>query len=67
MGENPKTSHIMALSISYGAGVHAAELCKLKIGGIVPEARLRHDSDRMLIHIEQGEGEKVATSYYCLA
>ena len=31
----------------------------LKIGDIVPEARPRQDdSDRMLIHVEQGKGRK---------
>lgn len=39
-----------ALSISYGAGLRAAEVCNLKIGDI--------DSDRMLIHVEQGKGRK---------
>jgi site-specific recombinase XerD len=36
-----------------------AEVCNLKIGDIVPEARLRYDdSDRMLIHVELGKGQK---------
>ena len=39
-----------ALSIAYGAGLRAAEVCNLKIGDI--------DSDRMLIHVEQGKGQK---------
>ncbi|MHA6326470.1 tyrosine-type recombinase/integrase [Roseivivax sp. CAU 1753] len=39
-----------ALSISYGAGLRASEVCNLKIGDI--------DSDRMLIHVEQGKGRK---------
>jgi site-specific recombinase XerD len=39
-----------ALSISYGAGLRASEVCNLKIGDI--------DSDRMLIHVEQGKGQK---------
>ena len=48
-----------ALSISYGAGLRASEVGMLKIGDIVPEARLRHDdSDRMLIHVEQGKGRR---------
>ena len=45
----PGLKYRAALSISYGAGLRAAEVCNLKIGDIVPEARLRHDSDRMLI------------------
>lgn len=36
------------LSISYGVGVRAAEVCNLKVGDI--------DSGRMLIHVEQGKG-----------
>jgi integrase/recombinase XerD len=33
------------------------EVCALKIGDIVPEARFRHDdSGRMLIHVENGKG-----------
>ena len=39
-----------ALSISYGASLRAAEVCNFKIGDI--------DSDRMLIHVEQGKGRK---------
>jgi site-specific recombinase XerD len=55
----PGLKYRAALSISYGAGLRAAEVCNLKIGDIVPEARLRHDdSDRMLIHVEQGKGRK---------
>ena len=55
----PGLKYRAALSISYGAGLRAAEVCNLKIGDIVPEARLRHDdSDRMPIHVEQGKGQK---------
>jgi integrase len=55
----PGLKYRAALSISYGAGLRASEVCNLKIGDIVPEARLRHDdSDRMLIHVEQGKGRK---------
>jgi len=54
----PGLTYRAALSISYGAGLRAAEVCNLKIGDIVPEAHLRHDSDRMLIHVEQGKGRK---------
>ena len=55
----PGLKYWAALSISYGAGLRASEVCMLKIGDIVPEARLRHDdSDRMLIHVEQGKGRR---------
>ena len=39
-----------ALSIGYGAGLRANEVVNLKIGDI--------DSDRMLIRVEQGKGNK---------
>ncbi|MFC3060504.1 tyrosine-type recombinase/integrase [Paenirhodobacter populi] len=46
----PGLKYRAALSIAYGAGLRAAEVCNLKIGDI--------DSDRMLIHVEQGKGKK---------
>ena len=46
----PGLKYRAALSISYGAGLRAAEVCNFKIGDI--------DSDRMLIHVEQGKGRK---------
>jgi len=46
----PGLKYRAALSISYGAGLRAAEVCNLKIGDI--------DSDRMLIHVELGKGQK---------
>ena len=46
----PGLKYRAALSISYGAGLRAAEVCNLKIRDI--------DSDRMLIHVEQGKGRK---------
>jgi site-specific recombinase XerD len=46
----PGLKYRAALSISYGAGLRASEVCNLKIGDI--------DSDRMLIHVEQGKGQK---------
>ncbi len=46
----PGLKYRAALSISYGAGLRAAEVCNLKIDDI--------DSDRMLIHVEQGKGRK---------
>ena len=45
----PGLKYRAALSISYGAGLRSAEVCNLKIGDI--------DSDRMLIHVEQGKGQ----------
>jgi len=46
----PGLKYRAALSISYGAELRAAEVCNLKVGDI--------DSDRMLIHVEQGKGQK---------
>jgi integrase/recombinase XerD len=46
----PGLKYRAALSISYGGGLRAAEVCSLKVGDI--------DSDRMLIHVEQGKGRK---------
>jgi site-specific recombinase XerD len=52
----PGLKYRAALGISYGAGLRASEVCHLKVTDIVPEARLRHDSDRMLIHVDDGKG-----------
>ena len=49
----PGLKYRAALSISYGAGLRASEVCNLKIGDIGDI-----DSDRMLIHVEQGKGRK---------
>ena len=46
----PGLKYRAALSVSYGAGLRASEVCNLKIGDI--------DSDRMLIHVELGKGQK---------
>jgi integrase/recombinase XerD len=46
----PGLKYRAALSISYGAGLRSAEVCSLKVSDI--------DSDRMLIHVEQGKGQK---------
>jgi site-specific recombinase XerD len=46
----PGLKYRAALSISYGAGLRASEVCNLTIGDI--------DSDRMLIHVVQGKGRK---------
>ena len=48
----PGLKYRAALSISYGAGLRVAEVCNLKLGDI--------DSDRMLIHVDQGKGARTA-------
>ena len=44
----PGLKYLAALSISYGAGLRASEVCNLKISDI--------DSDRMLIHVDHPLG-----------
>jgi integrase/recombinase XerD len=44
----PGLKYRAALGISYGAGLRAAEVCNLKVTDI--------DSDRMLIHVDDGKG-----------
>jgi len=44
----PGLKYRAALSISYGAGLRASEVCNLKVNDI--------DSDRMLIHVDDGKG-----------
>ncbi|WP_416613184.1 MULTISPECIES: tyrosine-type recombinase/integrase [unclassified Phaeobacter] len=46
----PRLKYRAALSISYGTGVRASEVCNLKVTDI--------DSDRMLVHVEKGKGGK---------
>ncbi len=46
----PGLKYRAALSISYGAGLRASEVCNLKVSDI--------DSDRMLIHVDEGKGRK---------
>jgi site-specific recombinase XerD len=46
----PGLKYRAALGISYGAGLRASEVCTLKVKDI--------DSQRMLIHVEQGKGAK---------
>lgn len=46
----PGLKYRAALSISYGAGLRASEVCNLKISDI--------DSDRMLIHVDEGKNDK---------
>jgi integrase len=55
----PGLRYRAAFSVAYGGGLRASEVTHLKVGDIVPEARLRHDdSGRMLIRIDQGKGRK---------
>lgn len=46
----PGLKYRAALSISYGGGLRASEVCNLKVSDI--------DSDRMLIHVDEGKGRK---------
>ncbi|MGP6090114.1 tyrosine-type recombinase/integrase [Antarctobacter jejuensis] len=46
----PGLKYRAALGISYGAGLRASEVCNLKVTDI--------DSDRMLIHVENGKGSR---------
>lgn len=46
----PGLKYRAALGISYGAGLRASEVCNLRVTDI--------DSDRMLIHVEEGKGGK---------
>jgi integrase/recombinase XerD len=46
----PGLKYRAALSISYGAGLRASDVCSLKVSDI--------DSDRMLIHVDEGKGGK---------
>jgi integrase/recombinase XerD len=46
----PGLKYWAALGISYGAGLRASEVCNLKVRDI--------DSQRMLIHVDQGKGSK---------
>ena len=46
----PGLKYRAALSISYGAGLRASEVCNLKVTDI--------DSDRMLIHVDDGKNGK---------
>jgi integrase/recombinase XerD len=46
----PGLKYRAALGISYGAGLRASEVCNLKVADI--------DSDRMLIHVDEGKNDK---------
>jgi site-specific recombinase XerD len=46
-------------SLAYGCGMRAGEVVRLKVGDIVPEARLRHDDgEQKIIRIVQAKGRK---------
>jgi len=42
--------HQAALSVAYGSGLRASEVCRLKVGDV--------DSERMALRVEQGKGAK---------
>ena len=46
----PRLKYHAALGISYGAGLRVSEVCNLKVSDI--------DSDRMLIHVDEGKNDK---------
>ena len=46
----PNVKSMAALSVAYGAGLRASEVCHLKINDI--------DSERMIIRVEQGKGSR---------
>lgn len=46
----PNPKYQAALSVAYGAGLRAAEVCALKVSDI--------DSERMTLRVEQGKGRK---------
>ena len=50
MSAAPNLKSKAALSIAYGAGLRASEVCSLTVNDI--------DSERMLIHVEQGKGSR---------
>ena len=54
----PSLKARVMLSLAYGCGMRAGEVVRLKVGDIVPTARLRHDSDQEIIRIVQSKGRK---------
>jgi site-specific recombinase XerD len=46
----PNVKHQAALSVAYGEGLRASEVCRLKVGDV--------DSQRMALRVEQGKGAK---------
>ena len=54
----PSLKAKVMLSLAYGCGMRAGEVVRLKVGDIVPAARLRHDSDQEIIRIVQSKGRK---------
>ncbi|MCF6432252.1 transposase [Leisingera sp. MMG026] len=75
----PGLRYRAGFSVAYGGGLRASEFTHLKAGEIVPEARLRRGSDRMLILAGRGKGRKdshvmlapglldLLRGYYCKA
>ena len=55
----PSLKARVMLSLAYGCGMRASEVVRLKVGDIVPEARLRHDdSAQEIIWIVQAKGRE---------
>jgi integrase/recombinase XerD len=55
----PSLKARVMLSLAYGCGMRASEVVRLKVGDIVPEARLRHDdSAQEIIWNVQAKGRK---------
>ena len=54
----PSLKARVMLSLAYGCGMRAGEVVRLKVGDIVPKARLRHDSAQEIIRIVQAKGRK---------
>lgn len=55
----PSLKARVILSLAYGCGMRAGEVVRLKVGDMVPEARLRHDdSAQEIIRIVQAKGRK---------
>jgi integrase/recombinase XerD len=55
----PSLKACVILSLTFGCGLRAGEVVRLKVGDIVPEARLRHDdSPQLIIRIVQAKGRK---------
>ncbi|MFK7878040.1 MAG: tyrosine-type recombinase/integrase [Paracoccaceae bacterium] len=59
MAMAPSLKARVMLSLAYGCWMRPGEVVRLKVGDIVPEARLRHDdSAQQIIRIVQAKGRK---------